>query len=59
MCKLLALLALMANSNANASANTSAGVSTASTFSTIDNVVPTHSSGTAVAQKPNAELAAC
>ena len=43
MCKVLALLALLANSNAKASASASTVVGTASAFSTAVNTVPTHS----------------
>ena len=46
MCKVLALLALLADSNAKESANTTAVVSTASAFNPADNVV---------SQKPNAD----
>ena len=42
MCKVLALSALLANSNAEASAITSAVVSTATAFSTADSTVLTH-----------------
>ena len=50
MCKLLDLLALLANSIAKASA-------IAGTFSTADNAVLTHGGVTAVLLKPNGTLA--
>ena len=49
VCKVLALLALLADSNAKASAIASAVVST------VDNTVLTHIGETVTAQKPNAD----
>ena len=48
VCKVLVLSALLANSNAKASTV----VSTASSFSTADNAVPTHGGRTAESWKP-------
>ena len=58
MCKVLALSALLANSNAKASAIASAIVSAAisSPFSTAtDSTVPTHGGGTAESLKPKVD----
>ena len=52
MYKVLALSALLANSNAKASAITSA---TASDFNTSDDAVPTYGGGMTESQKPNAD----
>ena len=51
VCKVLALSALLANSNTKASARTV--VSTASAFSTADNTVPTCDGGTVASWKFN------
>ena len=53
MCKVLALSALLANSNTKTSA--SAFVSIASTLSTADLSVLTHDGGTYESQKPNTD----
>ena len=55
MCKVLALSALLANSDVKANTIASTVVSTASAFSTADNAVPTHGGGTMASQEPNAE----
>ena len=55
MCKLLAVLAMLAKSNTKATAIASANVSTASAFSTSDNVVPTHGGGMVMSWKPNSD----
>ena len=55
MFKVLALSALLANSNSKTSATVSAAVSIASTFSTADSAVLTHNGGTAASGKPHAD----